>query len=67
MVRHAVKPGITGWAQVNGFRGGTKELWQMEKRVDYDVWYIRNWNVFLDVKIIFFTIVNGFRGDSNAY
>ena len=39
----------------------------MEKRVDYDVWYIRNWNVFLDVKIIFFTIVNGFRGDSNAY
>ena len=40
MVRHAVKPGISGWAQVNGYRGGTKYLWQMEKRVEYDVWYI---------------------------
>ena len=67
MVRHAVKPGITGWAQVNGYRGGTKELWQMEKRVDFDVWYIRNWNVFLDIKIILLTIINGFRGDKNAY
>ena len=67
MVRHAVKPGITGWAQVNGYRGGTKELWQMEKRVDFDVWYIRNWNVFLDIKIILLTVINGFRGDKNAY
>lgn len=67
MVRHAVKPGITGWAQVNGYRGGTKELWQMEKRVDYDVWYIRNWNFFLDMKIIFFTVLNGIRGEKNAY
>lgn len=67
MVRHAVKPGITGWAQVNGFRGGTKELWQMERRVDCDVWYIRNWNIFLDAKIILFTIINGIRGDRNAY
>ncbi len=67
MVRHAVKPGITGWAQVNGYRGGTKELWQMEKRVDFDVWYIRNWNVFLDIKIILLTVINGIRGDKNAY
>lgn len=66
MVRHAVKPGITGWAQVSGYRGGTKHLWQMEKRVEYDVWYIRNWNFFLDVKIIFLTLLNGFRGE-NAY
>lgn len=67
MVRHAVKPGITGWAQVSGYRGGTKHLWQMEKRVEYDVWYIRHWNIFLDMKIILFTILNGFRGDKNAY
>ncbi len=67
MVRHSVKPGITGWAQVNGYRGGTKHLWQMEKRVEYDVWYIRNWNVFLDVKIVLLTIINGFRGEKNAY
>lgn len=67
MVRHAVKPGITGWAQVNGYRGATKQLWQMEKRVDYDVWYIRNWNFFLDIKIIFLTVFNGLRGDKNAY
>lgn len=67
MVRHSVKPGITGWAQVSGYRGGTKELWQMEKRVEYDVWYIRNWNLMLDIKIIFLTIFNSFRGESNAY
>ena len=67
MIRHAVKPGITGWAQVNGYRGGTKHLWQMEKRVQYDVWYITNWNIFLDIKIIFMTALNGFRGDKNAY
>lgn len=67
MIRHAVKPGITGWAQVNGYRGGTKHLWQMEKRVQYDVWYITNWNIFLDIKIIFMTALNGSRGDKNAY
>lgn len=67
MVRHSVKPGITGWAQVSGYRGGTKELWQMEKRVEYDVWYICNWNLMLDLKIIFLTIFNSFRGESNAY
>lgn len=67
MVRHAVKPGISGWAQVNGYRGSTKQLWQMEKRVEYDVWYIHNWNIFLDIKIVFLTILNAFRGDSNAY
>jgi putative colanic acid biosynthesis UDP-glucose lipid carrier transferase len=67
MVRHAVKPGITGWAQINGYRGGTKHLWQMEKRVEYDVWYIRNWNIFLDIKIIFLTAFNALRKDKNAY
>lgn len=67
MVRHAVKPGISGWAQVNGFRGGTKHLWQMEKRVEYDVWYIHNWNIFLDIKIVFLTVFNAIRGETNAY
>ena len=67
MVRHAVKPGITGWAQVNGYRGATKQLWQMEKRVEHDVWYIRNWNFFLDLKIIFLTMFNSIRGEKNAY
>ncbi|MBD5230677.1 MAG: exopolysaccharide biosynthesis polyprenyl glycosylphosphotransferase [Bacteroidales bacterium] len=67
MVRHAIKPGITGWAQINGFRGETKHLWQMEKRVEYDVWYIHHWNFFLDVKIIFLTILSAFGRDKNAY
>jgi len=67
MVRHAIKPGITGWAQVNGFRGGTKHLWQMEKRVEYDVWYVHNWNFFLDIKIILLTILNALGRDKNAY
>lgn len=67
MVRHKVKPGITGWAQVNGFRGQTDELWKMEKRVECDVWYIENWTFSLDLKIIFRTVMNAIRGESNAF
>lgn len=67
MLRHLIKPGITGWAQINGFRGQTEELWQMEKRVEHDVWYIENWNFFLDIKTIILTAVNMFRGDDNAF
>lgn len=67
MLRHLIKPGITGWAQVNGYRGETRELWQMEKRVQYDVWYIENWDFFLDLKIIYLTIANALRGEKNAY
>lgn len=67
MLRHLVKPGITGWAQVNGYRGETKELWQMAKRVQYDVWYIENWDFFLDLKIIYLTVANALRGEKNAY
>lgn len=58
---------MTGWAQVNGYRGETKELWQMEKRVEYDVWYIENWNFMLDMKIIFLTLIGIFKGDKNAF
>ncbi|MBR5086476.1 MAG: undecaprenyl-phosphate glucose phosphotransferase [Muribaculaceae bacterium] len=66
MLRHTLKPGITGWAQVNGFRGPTDELWKMEKRVEYDVWYAENWNFMLDIKIMFLTVVNAISGEQNA-
>jgi len=66
MLRHMVKPGITGWAQVNGWRGETAELEKMEKRVQHDLEYIRNWNLFLDLKIIFLTIFGAKKG-RNAF
>jgi len=66
MLRHKVKPGITGWAQVNGWRGETDTIEKMQKRVDYDLAYIRDWSFWMDIKIIFMTVVGGFRG-KNAY
>ncbi|WP_020162397.1 undecaprenyl-phosphate glucose phosphotransferase [Cycloclasticus pugetii] len=66
MLRHAVKPGITGWAQINGWRGETDTLEKMEKRIEYDHWYISNWSILLDIKIIFLTIFKGFVS-KNAY
>jgi putative colanic acid biosysnthesis UDP-glucose lipid carrier transferase len=66
MLRHKVKPGITGWAQVNGWRGETDTLGKMEKRIDYDLEYIRNWSLWLDIKIILLTLFRGFLG-KNAY
>lgn len=67
MVRHLIKPGITGWAQIQGFRGTTDELWKMEKRVDCDVWYIEHWSFMLDMKIIVKTVINAVRGEENAF
>ena len=67
MVRHFVKPGVTGWAQVTGFRGETKELWQMEGRVKRDIWYIENWSFWLDIRIIWLTVKTIFIHDKNAY
>ncbi|WP_207532068.1 undecaprenyl-phosphate glucose phosphotransferase [Desertivirga arenae] len=67
MVRHYLKPGITGWAQVNGFRGETSNLEQMEKRVEHDIWYLENWSAMLDVKIVFLTIFNMLKGEKEAY
>ena len=67
MVRHYVKPGITGWAQVTGYRGETKELSEMEGRVRQDIWYIENWTFWLDIRIIFKTIGNMIRGEEKAY
>ena len=66
-VRHFTKPGITGWAQVSGYRGETKDIVDIEKRVEHDIWYIENWTFYLDVKIIFKTVWKIFRGDKNAY
>ena len=67
LVRHYAKPGITGWAQVNGYRGETKELIDMQNRVEHDIWYIENWSILLDIKIIIKTILNVFKGEKNAY
>jgi putative colanic acid biosynthesis UDP-glucose lipid carrier transferase len=66
MVRHKVKPGITGWAQVNGWRGETDSLEKMKKRIDYDLAYLRNWSLGLDMYIIAKTIALVFK-DKHAY
>ncbi len=67
MVRHFVKPGVTGWAQVTGFRGETRELWQMEGRVKRDIWYIQHWSFWLDLRIIWMTVKTVFKRDEKAY
>jgi len=67
MVRQLVKPGITGAAQIRGYRGETKELNDMESRVKWDVWYIENWTLLLDINIIFRTVFDFLRGDEKAY
>jgi putative colanic acid biosynthesis UDP-glucose lipid carrier transferase len=66
MVRQFVKPGITGWAQINGFRGETRSVWEMERRVECDIWYLENWSLWLDTRIIFLTTYKLFVGDINA-
>jgi putative colanic acid biosynthesis UDP-glucose lipid carrier transferase len=66
MLRHKVKPGITGWAQINGWRGETDSVDKMEKRVEYDMHYIHNWSLIMDLRIITATIFKGFRS-TNAY
>lgn len=63
MVRQLVKPGVTGWAQVNGYRGETRDPALMEKRVESDVWYLENWSLLLDIKIIFITVWQILSGD----
>ncbi|TCD47375.1 undecaprenyl-phosphate glucose phosphotransferase [Chlorobium sp. N1] len=66
MQRHRTKPGITGWAQINGYRGETDTLQKMIKRVEYDIYYMKNWSFLLDLKIIFATAFSGWMG-RNAY
>ncbi|MFB6457188.1 undecaprenyl-phosphate glucose phosphotransferase [Chitinophaga sp. Hz27] len=67
MLRHQVKPGITGWAQINGCRGECKSLQEQQKRINFDIWYIENYSIWLDIQIVFQTIVNMIRGDKNAF
>ena len=67
MVRHKVKPGITGWAQVNGLRGETETLNKMKARIDYDIDYLRNWSLKLDLLIMLKTVLVVFKGQNNAY
>ncbi|SMG01598.1 undecaprenyl-phosphate glucose phosphotransferase [Burkholderia singularis] len=62
MYRYRIKPGITGWAQVNGFRGETDRVDKMERRVEFDLYYIRHWNFWFDLKIVFLTLLRGFTG-----
>jgi len=66
MLRHLIKPGITGWAQINGWRGETDTLYKMRKRLEFDLEYMREWSLWLDIKIIIYTIFRGFT-DKNAY
>ncbi|MGX5818953.1 undecaprenyl-phosphate glucose phosphotransferase [Chitinophaga lutea] len=67
MIRHYLKPGITGWAQVNGFRGEITENSQLRKRVEHDIWYMEHWSVYLDLRIIFLTVANTIKGEKNAF
>lgn len=67
LMRHWVKPGISGWAQVHGFRGETKDSRLMRERVNYDIWYIENWTFWLDLQITVQTVVNIVKGEENAF
>lgn len=64
MIRHKIKPGITGWAQINGYRGETETVDKMEKRIQYDIQYMQNWSLWLDIKIIFMTVFKGFVSET---
>ena len=66
LIRHRSKPGITGLAQVNGYRGITDSLDKMVKRVEFDAYYLKNWNLLTDLKCVFLTVINTFRGEENA-
>jgi putative colanic acid biosynthesis UDP-glucose lipid carrier transferase len=67
MLRHYTKPGITGWAQVNGYRGEIKEPGQLRARVEHDIWYMENWSIWLDFKIVSLTVLKTLTGDKNAF
>lgn len=67
MTRQFLKPGISGWAQVNGYRGETKENYLMQKRIQYDLWYKENWTAMLDVKITFLTVIGILKSDEKTY
>jgi putative colanic acid biosynthesis UDP-glucose lipid carrier transferase len=67
MIRHYVKPGVTGWAQINGYRGEIKRKKDLRGRIEHDIWYMENWTMWLDLRIIVLTVYKSFRGDENAF
>jgi putative colanic acid biosynthesis UDP-glucose lipid carrier transferase len=67
MVRQFIKPGITGWAQINGYRGQITDSEQIKMRVNKDLWYLENWTFWLDIRILFLTIYYIFKGDKKAF
>lgn len=67
MIRHFVKPGVTGWAQINGHRGEIKTNKDLRNRIEHDIWYMENWSMWLDLRIILLTIYNTIKGDENAF
>ena len=67
MVRHFIKPGITGLAQINGYRGEVKSEKDIINRVKYDIFYLENWSLLLDMKIVFQTVIKAIKGDKMAY
>ena len=67
MIRQFIKPGITGWAQINGYRGEITNPEQIQMRVNKDLWYLENWTLWLDVQIMFMTVYYILKGDKNAF
>lgn len=67
MIRHFLKPGITGWAQIHGYRGEIKMFEDINNRIEYDIWYLENWSLWLDTRIILLTAFNMAKGEKNAY
>ena len=67
MLRHVIKPGITGLAQVSGYRGEVQKESDIVNRIKFDIHYLENWSILLDIKIIFRTIVNSIKGEDKAY
>ena len=67
MIRHYVKPGVTGWAQINGFRGEIKTQIDLRARIEHDIWYMEHWTMWLDLRIIVLTAYNTIKGEDNAF
>jgi len=67
MVRQFLKPGVTGWAQVHGYRGEIRDEEQLKKRIEHDIWYMENWSIWLDMRIMFLTVYRTVKGDKNAF
>ena len=67
MIRHFVKPGVTGWAQVNGLRGEIRQKEQLRSRIEHDIWYLEHWSLWLDIRVILLTVYGTFKGDKNAF